>query len=380
GYEKVLFPKGDTAAKIEGHQTLEEFKKQKEDRIKELEKPLNLLEKNIGKKIPLEFYTEILNFPKDLADKKFKEGKLVTKEYFNDIQSKSLDEIKTLKQELSDVESGQTQLSSIANFYENTVTNILKKNGYNPLDVTDEYGNKWNEVDLSNEVVNNTILLRETDITELLDVNEPEKLFIEDLNSKKNEDKELEYGTINEFVLFGNQDKTSYTAVEVLENIITNFNGFSETSEFFLERAKVLLAATKAKVKIVNEEDLKDKTTFMQYDPTTNTIEVSLNKIRTASTKFAVQGFMHEVTHSISVNAYLNPQTIEQKMFKEFIDEAYNSYIDRTDNKQAYGFNDPLEFIAEAYSNPRFQNHLKSLDNAETKGFWNKFINAIRRI
>src|SRR5690606_22424863 len=33
GYEKVLFPKGDTAAKIEGHQTLEEFKKQKKDRL-----------------------------------------------------------------------------------------------------------------------------------------------------------------------------------------------------------------------------------------------------------------------------------------------------------------------------------------------------------
>ena len=37
GYEKVLFPLGDTASKIEGHSTLEEFKKQKEDRIKELE-------------------------------------------------------------------------------------------------------------------------------------------------------------------------------------------------------------------------------------------------------------------------------------------------------------------------------------------------------
>ena len=37
GHEKVLFPSGNTASKIEGHTTLEEFKKQKEDRIKELE-------------------------------------------------------------------------------------------------------------------------------------------------------------------------------------------------------------------------------------------------------------------------------------------------------------------------------------------------------
>jgi hypothetical protein len=40
GYEKVLFPSGNTASKVEGHTTLEEFKKQKEDRIKELENKL----------------------------------------------------------------------------------------------------------------------------------------------------------------------------------------------------------------------------------------------------------------------------------------------------------------------------------------------------
>ena len=40
GYEKVLFPLGDTASRIEGHSTLEEFKKQKENRIKELEKDI----------------------------------------------------------------------------------------------------------------------------------------------------------------------------------------------------------------------------------------------------------------------------------------------------------------------------------------------------
>ena len=38
GYEKVVFPSGNTASRIEGHSTLEEFKKQKENRIKELEK------------------------------------------------------------------------------------------------------------------------------------------------------------------------------------------------------------------------------------------------------------------------------------------------------------------------------------------------------
>lgn len=37
GYEKRLFPSGNTASKVEGHTTLEEFKKQKEDRLNYLQ-------------------------------------------------------------------------------------------------------------------------------------------------------------------------------------------------------------------------------------------------------------------------------------------------------------------------------------------------------
>lgn len=147
GYEKVLFPKGDTAAKIEGHQTLEEFKKQKEKRIKELEEKLKT---SSNKQLPRldedynpfreEVYSPSLD-NKDLQNKASIEA-----------------EIKQLKQELADVESGQTQLSSIAKFYEETVTNILKKNGYNPVEVTDEYGNKWNEVILTEKMKENIFL------------------------------------------------------------------------------------------------------------------------------------------------------------------------------------------------------------------------------
>lgn len=123
GYEKVLFPKGDTAAKIEGHQTLEEFKKQKEYKIKEI--------KEEKSKIKPDYEFD-------------KNGNILGDHTESTIQAMD-SEIAHLKQELADVESGQTQLSSIASFYENIVTNILKKSGYNPVEVTDEYGNKWNE-------------------------------------------------------------------------------------------------------------------------------------------------------------------------------------------------------------------------------------------
>lgn len=114
GYEKVLFPTGNTASKIEGHTTLEEFKKQKEDRIK--------------------FLDGEINDPENI-ERRIEEAKR---------------EKEQIKQELERVEKeGFGALKPIYNFYENTVTNILKKN-YNVKEITDEFGNTWNEVSLKN--------------------------------------------------------------------------------------------------------------------------------------------------------------------------------------------------------------------------------------
>jgi len=150
GYERVLFPKGNTAAKIEGHQTLENFKKQKKARIKELEKEKYRVVYSSTENKPIFKYfsnkTDADNF-KGL-------NRTPTLENDNSI------EINQLKQELTDVESGKTQLSSISNFYENTITNILKKNGYTPVEIKDEYGNTWNEVILNEEIASKEILLQ----------------------------------------------------------------------------------------------------------------------------------------------------------------------------------------------------------------------------
>ena len=115
GYEKVLFPSGNTASRIEGHSTLEEFKKQKENRIKELEK-----QKENGTKIVERYLTDEAGQPYSSVDVKIDE------------------EINQLKQELERVEKeGFAALKPIYNFYENTVKNILKKQGYNSTLITD---------------------------------------------------------------------------------------------------------------------------------------------------------------------------------------------------------------------------------------------------
>ena len=156
GYEKVLFPTGNTASKVEGHTTLEEFKREKEDRLKSIE-----LEKQDLQKFKNDKYIDD-NIVKDGEFYKIKFGTTYlggwgfkTKEDVkNNVKKQDIDlninrldnEINQLKQELERVETeGFGALKPIYNFYENTVTNILKKN-YKVNQVTDEYDNTWNEV------------------------------------------------------------------------------------------------------------------------------------------------------------------------------------------------------------------------------------------
>ena len=175
GYEKVLFPSGNTASKVEGHTTLEEFKKQKENRIKEIE------ERNKEAKFSVYFQdtsgpNEYFNFDsRKEAENFYNEKNKEIEQYKDDpdfeggyvlTDEKEINnrEINQLKQELARVETeGFGALKPIYNFYENTVTNILKKQygKENVKEVTDEYGNTWNEVEIVPEREESTIFFQE---------------------------------------------------------------------------------------------------------------------------------------------------------------------------------------------------------------------------
>ncbi len=169
GYEKVLFPSGNTASKVEGHTTLEEFKRDKENRIKAIEaNPNSFLIKNGEYKLLNGNYIIANNGLYDLVEKKdfennWKHGERIGAAIVSNILNQDnisnysdvklgdnqIKEINQLKQELERVETeGFGALKPIYNFYENTVKNILKKN-YNIKEVTDEYGNTWNEINLN---------------------------------------------------------------------------------------------------------------------------------------------------------------------------------------------------------------------------------------
>lgn len=166
GYEKVLFPSGNTASKVEGHTTLEEFKKQKEDRIKELEKPIEFeVRREIGTS-QYRVYNKETNKSNSqgLTEQQANTTLELIKEQSKDWHT---NEINQLKQELERVETeGFGALKPIYNFYENTVKNVLNKQygKENVKQVTDEYGNTWNEVEIVPEREQQSILFQSEDM------------------------------------------------------------------------------------------------------------------------------------------------------------------------------------------------------------------------
>lgn len=142
GYEKVLFPVGDTANKVEGHSTLEEYIETKTDRINQLEKHLE-----DGFALDEEIQYE--------DDTPFDEERNPTK---REVLER---ELKQLRHEIKRVETeGFSALRPIYKFYEEIVFNILKKQRYNPQRITDEYGNGWYEVQITDKALSPIVFNR----------------------------------------------------------------------------------------------------------------------------------------------------------------------------------------------------------------------------
>ena len=140
GYEKVLFPSGNTAAKVEGHESI----------------AVSIA--NLEKKIDENENTTFENnnwIVEDRAD--FEETK-------KNITIGLRKEIEAFKTE------GIEKLKPVEAFYTNRVTNILNKL-YNVNEITDEHGNTWNEVDLAQEKAQEEIFLQ-TESKETQEANE----------------------------------------------------------------------------------------------------------------------------------------------------------------------------------------------------------------
>lgn len=169
GYEKVLFPKGETAAKIEGHETIA-------NELAKLTAEQGLIQDQIDATIKnLQPHFVVFIEGKTKVTKTENEAKQIVNDYNNaigeenpfsakawyetvEIEGKDL-EIESLKDEIKELEKRKQELKSqgieklkpIEAFYEIKVGNILEKlfGKNNVKTITDEYGNQWREITIN---------------------------------------------------------------------------------------------------------------------------------------------------------------------------------------------------------------------------------------
>lgn len=172
GYEKVLFPSGNTASKIEGHSTIE-------DVLNNINKDRQTLQ-DIDVDKAIQMYEELpdsslgilpgtMTFDVNLLVPMLTLGEnmAVYQGFKSESEAKTAikNEIDKFNKKLDDLEyqyrnEGLAKLAPIIHFYETTVQNVIKKQHYNPTEVVDEYGNKWFEVKVEPDLQKSISLTR----------------------------------------------------------------------------------------------------------------------------------------------------------------------------------------------------------------------------
>lgn len=187
----------------------------------------------------------------------------------------------------------------------------------------------------------------------------------------------------NSGYMFGYSNKSEMPAVEVLENIKVRFPDLTPEVQEITDNMVNLLSSTNAVVKLVSEARIADGS-FMQYDPNTNTIYVSREKVDKVAPERAVTAMLHEIVHSVTVHTYAKTsKTAEEQEFRDLIDEMFAKYKGLTNvsdlsfnerqSKENYGFKSPEEFISEMMTNPTFQRRIKDLEKGQ-RNLWQRFV------
>lgn len=171
GYDTVVFPTGDTASKIEGHETLEQFVKNKEEAIV----TLNRREKEVKELISKQSFNldDVFYKRGNNEDPYIVDGDAVTEETFNELLDTAISfrlgnierSRNQFQQEIEMAQQDFGKLRAIWKFYEETVGNILKKEYKNIERITDEYGNGWWSIPIVRERDLTDIMFQKTPVT-----------------------------------------------------------------------------------------------------------------------------------------------------------------------------------------------------------------------
>lgn len=105
------------------------------------------------------------------------------------------------------------------------------------------------------------------------------------------------------------------------------------------------------------------------YDP--NTDAIALHPTHAGDVSYAL---LHEAVHAATAHAIFagTPAGLE-------LTRLFNDYKNLGDAAEHYGLESPHEFVAEALSNPKFQETLKGLTPDSKLSLWQRFKNAIKK-
>jgi len=379
GYKKVLFPTGETAAKVEGHQTIADDIKKLNAKIEEEKKKFTYdMYRPDGELSASGLTEQELNSDYDGIGKTKKQQLEEKGAIFKKVnRTKTLENLEKQKQEMKS--QGIEKLKPIEAFYTNRVTNILNKLYKGRIqEVTDEFNNTWNEI-----------------TTKLEDSNESFTLNLERQQAKKKEYKSFMFDKTKVSIAPANisEEEINKNKSDILNELFdgtfkpTTLNAFlrnlySNSNIKINEEGLALMKAllpSRSKIKFVTSAVLTDEV-IGRYDSLTRTILLNKDIIGNSNLYYVIESILHEGTHDITAVALNQPKTDKQIAFRNNIQKAFDYYTKAAEYANLkgdnYGFTNINEFTSEIMTNSSFRNKLKAVESNES--VWKQFINAIK--
>lgn len=172
---------------------------------------------------------------------------------------------------------------------------------------------------------------------------------------------------VNKFYLLGD----SLNVKSFLEDILKDEKWTIKHSQL-AKMAKVFLDNLhKNKTINVKFVDKLEEIAEQSYTSGTNSILLDSESFEVSEDRF-IQSFIHEIGHSFTINALVNPKTEEDEKFKKEIFAIFQEAKKLKGNSTSYGWHEtevegknyPLEFISEFWANPKFREEIRNLKSS----------------
>lgn len=191
------------------------------------------------------------------------------------------------------------------------------------------------------------------------------------------DEKVYDYSDEIKNVLFQGNVKNT-TAKVVLQNILNS--GIYQNDPKKLELIHRMMISTKASVKLVNGSELVGDDTYMQYNATTQDIQMAADNLgQVNSVEEGVSKFLHEVFHDRTIRVLKIPKNSSEQSLRRSLDDTYQRLRESLEVQFPHEMSSLEEFTAAMFSNKEFEAQVALLVNTNTS-FWDTIKNFFRQL